>query len=194
MAPLTTAARSLRPRAVVPAPVVDITPAPLPSPAPAPLPAPAPPQTPRAPSSRSGSSAASTASSGSVASSRSAASSGAGEPGAGPGLGRRVTFQDVPAGYEDRAALLTTPQSTAAMEPSPSPAPLDGLMSFLIPAAVATAVYTAGPLLFPALFPSQTVGRDGQPAARSDTVMWGLSAVALAALSYALVTLYRTWM
>lgn len=70
-------------------------------------------------------------------------------------------------------------------------------MDILIPATVATAVFVAGPFLFPNAFRYSTPvdNKEGLPSykVRPDPVMWGLSAVALAAVAYALIALYRSF-
>ena len=114
-----------------------------------------------------------------------------------PPLERRGFSQDV---LGDRSAYLDDPVFRSGAPPAPPPpqppAPSSGsaYLDFLIPAAVATAVFVAGPLLLPDAFRVVVDPKNGvlvRP--RPDPLMWGLTSVALAAVAYALIALYRSF-
>lgn len=71
-------------------------------------------------------------------------------------------------------------------------------MDILIPVAVATAVFVGGPFLLPTVFRETTVVEDPKDgvmirAHPPDPLRWGLTSVALAAVAYALIVLYRSF-
>lgn len=75
---------------------------------------------------------------------------------------------------------------------NPGEEPAGSWLPYLVPAAVAVTAFTAGPLLFPDLFgkPGQDPGVRGY---KKDPVMWAFTALALAAVAYALVAVYQAW-
>lgn len=89
--------------------------------------------------------------------------------------------------------MFESPAPTPAppVDPPSAPAGLGRYVDFLLPAAAGTAVFAVGPLLLPGLF-GPTSDENWNPRG-ADPVMWGLAAIAVAAVVYALIAVYRSF-